>query len=120
MTFDKRTCPYCGDEHCEADWVDVGVGFVQAGPFHCYACGATEIGSYDSSSPSETERNVGWYVPNSPNLPDTISTINGEFIDADTALAMYRRGAVDKVPFKLTATPAQFAALRGFELAKAA
>jgi hypothetical protein len=37
------TCPYCGAS-MEADWVDVGVGMVQCGPYHCYACGASEIG----------------------------------------------------------------------------
>lgn len=36
-------CPYCQRE-TEADWVDVGVGMVQCGPYHCYACGASEIG----------------------------------------------------------------------------
>lgn len=39
-----KPCPYCGFEDCEADWVDVGVGMVQCGPYHCYECGASEIG----------------------------------------------------------------------------
>ena len=46
MAFDTRPCPYC-DTPCEADWVDVGVGHVQCGPFHCEACGASEIGPCD-------------------------------------------------------------------------
>jgi hypothetical protein len=39
----SQKCPYC-DSDMEADWVDVGVGMVQCGPYHCYACGASEIG----------------------------------------------------------------------------
>lgn len=36
-------CPYCKSQ-MEADWVDVGVGMVQCGPYHCYECEASEIG----------------------------------------------------------------------------
>lgn len=37
------TCPYCkGTTY--ADSVDVGVGYVQCGPYHCENCGASEIG----------------------------------------------------------------------------
>lgn len=36
-------CPYCQSE-MDADFVDVGVGFVQCGPYHCFSCGASEIG----------------------------------------------------------------------------
>jgi hypothetical protein len=36
-------CPYCKDS-MEADYVDVGVGMVQCGPYHCCSCGASEIG----------------------------------------------------------------------------
>lgn len=39
----KEKCPYCGDE-CNADFVDNGVGMVQCGPYHCFSCGASEIG----------------------------------------------------------------------------
>lgn len=43
--YDEPTqdCPYCQSE-MEADFVDVGVGMVQCGPYHCYDCGASEIG----------------------------------------------------------------------------
>ncbi|MFJ6264223.1 hypothetical protein [Lysinibacillus xylanilyticus] len=37
------TCPYC-EGTTYADSVDVGVGFVQCGPYHCENCGASEIG----------------------------------------------------------------------------
>lgn len=39
-------CPYCNND-CEADWVDVGIGMVQCGPYYCDNCGASEIGYYD-------------------------------------------------------------------------
>ena len=39
----QKECPYC-QEMMDADWVDVGVGMVQCGPYHCYHCEASEIG----------------------------------------------------------------------------
>ncbi len=39
----SKKCPYCKDS-MDADYVDVGVGMVQCGPYHCYTCGASEIG----------------------------------------------------------------------------
>lgn len=44
-TYDTPTqdCPYCESE-MEADFVDVGIGMQQCGPYHCHACGASEIG----------------------------------------------------------------------------
>lgn len=39
----ERECPYCIGS-MKADYVDVGVGMVQCGPYHCYDCGASEIG----------------------------------------------------------------------------
>lgn len=47
MSFEKENCPYCNSE-CEADWVDVEVGYIQCGPYHCDNCGASEIGPYDN------------------------------------------------------------------------
>lgn len=43
--YDEPTqkCPYCKSE-MTADHVDVGVGMVQCGPYHCTSCGASEIG----------------------------------------------------------------------------
>ena len=58
-------CPYCNTV-CRADFVDVGVGFTQCGPFHCDNCGATEIGPYDEERPlTEAEQKRGWYAPGS-------------------------------------------------------
>lgn len=62
----KERCPYCGAVCC-ADFVDVGVGMVQCGPYHCERCLASEIGPHDEPRYlSETERKTGWYAPNSP------------------------------------------------------
>ncbi len=38
-------CEKCGID-CHAEWVDNGFGpyAVQAGPYHCYECGWTEVG----------------------------------------------------------------------------
>ena len=36
-------CPECGT-NCFTEWVDVGIGFVQADPFHCELCGWVEGG----------------------------------------------------------------------------
>lgn len=58
-----ENCPYC-DTVCRADFVDVGVGMQQCGPYHCDDCGASEIGIYDKPrelTPAETK--AGWYAP---------------------------------------------------------
>ena len=58
-----EACPYCGTI-CRADFVDVGVGITQCGPYHCDNCFATEIGPYDKERElTEAERKCGWYVP---------------------------------------------------------
>ena len=118
MAFEKMTCPYCGNDGCEAEFCDVGVGYVQCGPYHCLSCKATEIGPYDKSTRTVREQELGWYAPHSANLPDTVSTINGQFVSADLALSLYRRGRVDHVPFRLETTPEVFAQmLKDFRLA---
>ncbi len=58
-------CPYCRI-HCDADWVDVGVGMIQCGPYHCEQCGASEIGPNDEPRElTPREEKHGWYGPNS-------------------------------------------------------
>lgn len=39
----QRQCPYC-QSMMDADFVDIGVGMVQCGPYHCLSCHASEIG----------------------------------------------------------------------------
>lgn len=58
-------CPYCRTK-CVADFVDIGVGYTQCGPFHCESCGASEIGPFDAERAlTDDERKIGWYRPGS-------------------------------------------------------
>jgi len=101
MPFYKETCPYCGNPDCEANWVDIGVGYAQCEPFCCNACGASQIGPYDKERElSDKEKSTGWYSPG--NLSDFVSSINGTPLDMDTALSLYRGRKVNCVPFRLT------------------
>lgn len=95
----NRTCPYCKADDCEAEWVDVGVGLVQSGPYVCRNCGASEIGVYDKKEVTSEEKNSGWYYPN--NHSEHVSTIGGVIIHSKDALLMYQAGLVDKIPFNL-------------------
>lgn len=84
MSQETRDCPYCNAK-CDADFCDVGVGWIQCGPYHCVQCGASEIGPYDNyvdpyrsytfpndppDKPKENPRvlelqesRTGWYQP---------------------------------------------------------
>lgn len=88
----KERCPYC-NALCCADFVDVGVGMVQCGPYHCEACGASEIGPYeigpydDEHQRTERERKTGWYEPGSP--PGSSANVDADghhirYFEADT------------------------------------
>lgn len=57
-------CPYCEFEMDDsyADWVDIGVGYQQAGPYVC-PCGAVQVGPHDQPRADEHERKVGFYRP---------------------------------------------------------
>ena len=49
-----------------ADFVDIGVGMQQCGPYHCDNCHASEIGPYDEDRKlSVIENKTGWYGPES-------------------------------------------------------
>ncbi|MDF2435458.1 MAG: hypothetical protein JWP44_5089 [Mucilaginibacter sp.] len=82
-------CPYCA-EPCDCDVADVGVGFIQCGPYHCLGCGASEIGPYDEERPlSEQETKTGWYEPRS--LPgSSANVIAGKIVTHKEARALYR------------------------------
>lgn len=41
MMRDHIQCPKCGGP-CEAEFVDIGVGEQQCGPYHCFECGWTQ------------------------------------------------------------------------------
>lgn len=95
-TGDTVPCPYC-KEACECDWVDVGVGEIQCGPYFCENCGASEIGpEHDKvkSTLSEFENKCGWYAPGKPVSPHA-NTVGGVLVDHKTALDLYRMGLLD-------------------------
>jgi len=87
----KERCPYCNSLCC-ADFVDIGVGYTQCGPYHCEACGASQIGPFDERRPlSEIETKTGWYGPDSEpgssaNVDDHGNHIR--YFEADT---LYRK-----------------------------
>lgn len=63
MNTRLKTCPYCANEYCEAEFVDNGVGNQQCGPYKCDECCAVEIGpnDYGEIQPTDNERKIGWY-----------------------------------------------------------
>lgn len=83
----------------DADWVDVGVGLVQCGPFHCDACGASQIGreagDYGPDGKwhetdlnlDEDEKRTGFYKNR---ISPHANQVNGVLIDHKTADALYR------------------------------
>lgn len=95
MAFTKETCPYCGNTDCEADWVDVAVGYVQCGPYYCHECGSCEIGPNDRECKlSDEEEKSGWYRPE--NTHNTSApTANGVIVDHQTAKRLYEFGMLD-------------------------
>lgn len=71
-------CPYC-QTICECDLVDVGVGFVQSGPYHCENCGAVEAGAYDDK-PEDLARidpKTGWFPPSDDPVPGSSANMVG-------------------------------------------
>jgi hypothetical protein len=93
-TGDTRACPYCGAS-CEADWVDVGIGEIQCGPFHCVECGASEVGIHDEPRAlTARERQCGWYGPGQP-AGSSANTVGGVIVDHRTASELYRLGLLD-------------------------
>lgn len=97
----EAICPYCGFEHCQADWCDVGVGVVQCGPYACPSCRASEIGAFDPSSRTEAlsaeEIRTGWYAPESPPSP-LANTFCGSLVDHREAKRLYDLGLLDDKP----------------------
>jgi hypothetical protein len=83
----KERCPYC-TALCCADFVDIGVGYQQCGPYHCEACGASEIGPHDDPRPlTKEEEDKGWYGP--ATLPGSSANVDERgrhirFFEADT------------------------------------
>lgn len=91
---DQAICPYCKYEHCEADHVDVGIGLVQCGPYHCPVCEASEVSSLDTRELSDRERQTGWFEPGS-RVSDVANTVNGKLVNHRQAKEMYDIGLLD-------------------------
>jgi hypothetical protein len=93
---ERQTCPYCGYDQCQADWVDVGVGLVQCSPFYCDECGACQIGPYDNEVElTEQEKKFHWYEPGRSFLT-CAPTLNGLPVKQDVAMFLYEVGLLDK------------------------
>ena len=112
--YDEPTeeCPYCKEE-MEADWVDVGVGSVQCGPYHCQSCGASEIGPemkfevlkdengkcagigklLNPEDFTEEEIAIGYYKGK---ISPYANTVEGEIVDHVTAKNAYNAGRLDE------------------------
>lgn len=93
MDFDDystTSCPYCGNPKCYADWCDVGVGYVQCGPFHCEDCLASEIGPYDDKSRtlSKQEQRTGWYAPGAE-PGSSANVVNGKIVSSKEMENLY-------------------------------
>lgn len=89
-------CPYCENEKCYADFVDVGVGLVQCGPYYCQECDASEIGRCDDPRElTDEEKEKGWYKPGA-DFGSSVNTVNGNYVDHKTAKTMYEFGILDE------------------------
>jgi len=84
-----EACPYCSAQ-CSADFVDIGVGMTQCGPFHCQECGASQIGAYDNERPlSDEEKRLGWYAPGAE-PGSSANVIGGAIVGHKEALEAYK------------------------------
>lgn len=85
-----QNCPYCGTV-CRADFVDIGVGYQQCGPYHCEECFALQIGPHDKERTlSKNEEGTGWYEPHSE-AGSSANVINGHVVSHVQARETYRR-----------------------------
>ena len=85
-----ENCPYCGNP-CDADFVDIGVGFTQCGPFHCEQCGASEIGPHadETRTLTENEKRTAWYEPGAE-PGSSANVIGGKIVSHRVADRAYR------------------------------
>lgn len=95
-TYDEpfAYCPYCNCPDCFADWVDVGIGMVQCGPFYCPKCHASEASSLDKRELTEKEKQTGWYEPGTP-VSEVANQVNGQLVSHDDAMELYPLGILD-------------------------
>lgn len=82
-------CPYCSTP-CNADFVDVGIGMMQCGPYHCTRCQASEIGPNDESRQlSADEERTGWYAPGAE-PGSSANVVGGAIVSAEGMRRVYR------------------------------
>lgn len=94
--FEKVSCPYCHYQYCNADWVDVEVGWVQCSPYYCEECSACQIGPYDEEIKlTDMEKKTGWYEPGRSYLTSA-PTLNGVPVDQKTAKFLYQSRLLDQ------------------------
>lgn len=87
----KERCPYC-NALCCADFVDIGVGYTQCGPYHCERCGASQIGPFDGERPlTDRECDTGWYAPGTPAGSSANVDEHGNHIRYFEADTLYRK-----------------------------
>jgi len=101
----KERCPYCGAMCC-ADFVDIGVGMTQCGPYHCEACGASQIGPYDENETTPEEDKIGWYGPDRP-PGSSANVVAGQHVTWQEARDVYR------AMWPISASPAGQKSIRG-------
>ncbi len=85
-------CPYC-QFPMEADFVDVGVGMVQCGPYHCDNCNASEIGpeySERKDAGKLTAEEVRTHFYQGGQISPHANQHNGKLITHKQADAIYR------------------------------
>lgn len=102
----QRPCPYCGVE-MECDEVDIGIGCIQCGPYHCWDCGASEIGPerYKKGETREQsnlrlgldadEAKTGFYKGR---ISPHANMVDGVLVDHHTAKKFYEIGLLDPKP----------------------
>lgn len=89
-------CPYCGFP-CSADYVDVGVGMQQCGPYFCQACKACQHHPEDSEPTDDAGIITGWHLPGAP-ISRHNNTVDGILVGHREAKAAYNRGRLDEKP----------------------
>jgi hypothetical protein len=82
----------------DCDRVDVEVGEIQCGPYHCDNCGASEIGHEAMElgfEATDEEQKTGYYRGrHSPYA----NTVQGTLVDHKTAKRLYEFGLLDEKP----------------------
>ena len=63
MSTRYRTCPFCGYDKCDAEFIDIGVGEQQTCPYGCNNCLSFQLSPYredENEVLDADERRCGW------------------------------------------------------------